>query len=325
MKILAVDDEPYILELMPMLARRIGFSDVSTAASGTMALEALAAADTAYDCLLLDINMPGMDGIELCRRVRAIEAYRRTPIIMLTAMSERDFMDRAFQAGATDYVTKPFDINELGARLRVAQELVAARRAVDTTGAGRLARDEQDVESGQVGPVEEISLDGIGNLADGVALTNYLKQLSRSGLGASQIIAVMIDQFDKLHARAIASELHYALSEVLAAVHTTMLTNIALIAYTGNGVFVIVSNAASALSSVEIESNLQYLLDERNAEYDDGSPMDLEVSIGNPVLPPVGNIAAVEASVERAVARASSRSATRRDTPRMPNIRRNGQ
>lgn len=325
MKILAVDDEPYILELMPMLARRIGFSDVSTAASGTMALEALAAADTAYDCLLLDINMPGMDGIELCRRVRAIEAYRRTPIIMLTAMSERDFMDRAFQAGATDYVTKPFDINELGARLRVAQELVAARRAVDTTGAGRLARDEQDVESGQVGPVEEISLDGIGNLADGVALTNYLKQLSRSGLGASQIIAVMIDQFDKHHARATASELHYALSEVLAAVHTTMLTNIALIAYTGNGVFVIVSNAASALSSVEIESNLQYLLDERNAEYDDGSPMDLEVSIGNPVLPPVGNIAAVEASVERAVARASSRSATRRDTPRMPNIRRNGQ
>ena len=96
----------------------------------------------------------------------------------------------------------------------------------------------------------------------------------------------------------------------------TLLTNLGLIAYTGNGVFVIVSNAASALPSIEIESDVQHLLDERNAEYDDGSPMDLEVSIGSPVLPPVGNTGAVEASVERAIARASSRSQARKDAPR---------
>ena len=197
MKILAVDDEPYILELMPMLARRVGFADVTTAASGHIALEALAAAVTPFDCLLLDINMPGMDGIELCRRVRAIETYRRTPIIMLTAMSERDYIDRAFDAGATDYATKPFDINELGARLRVAQELVAARNDVggamterpsSSSGAG-------DAGNGRPGPDEAILLEGVKGLVDGVSLTNYLKQLSRSGLAASQIIAVMIDRF----------------------------------------------------------------------------------------------------------------------------------
>lgn len=320
-----MDDEPYILELMPMLARRVGFSDVTTAASGAMALEALATAEAVYDCLLLDINMPEMDGIELCRRVRAIETYRRTPIIMLTAMSERDFMDRAFQAGATDYATKPFDINELGARLRVAQELAAARRSVEAARAGRSPPGEADEGIARPDPAEAMSFEGIGNLVDGVSLTNYLKQLSRSGLAVSQIIAVMIDRFDEIHARATATELRYALREVTDAVHATLLTNLALIAYVGNGVFVIVSNAAGALSSVEIESDVQHLLDERNAEYDDGHPMDLEVSIGNPVLPPVGNIAAAEASVERAVARASSRSVTRRDTPRTPNIRRTGQ
>lgn len=324
MKILAVDDEPYILELMPMLARRVGFSDVTTAASGDIALEALAAADTAYDCLLLDINMPGMDGIELCRRVRAIETYRRTPIIMLTAMSERDFMDRAFEAGATDYATKPFDINELGARLRVAQELVTTLRAVEAARAGRRVPGEGDVGIGRPDPGEAIPLDGIRKLVDGVSLTNYLKQLSRSGLAVSQIIAVMIDRFDDLYAHASATELRYALREVADALHSTLLTNLALIAYTGNGRFIIVSNAASALPSVEIESDVQNLLDERNAEYDDGSPMDLEVSIGNPVQPPIGNISAVEASIERAVARAASRSQTRKDTPRLPNIRRIG-
>ena len=324
MKILAVDDEPYILELMPMLARRVGFSDVTTAASGHIALETLTSADTAYDCLLLDINMPRMDGIELCRRVRAIESYRRTPIIMLTAMSERDFMDRAFEAGATDYATKPFDINELGARLRVAQELVTAQRDADSARTRSPMPREGVAGIGRLDPAEGISFDGVRNLVDGVSLTNYLKQLSRSGLAASQIIAVMIDRFDNLYAHASPTELRYALREVADAVHSTLLTNLALIAYTGNGLFIVVSNAASALPSIEIESRVQELLDDRNTEYDDGSPMDLEVSIGNPVLPPVGNIGAVEVSVERAVARAASRSITRKETPRLLNIRQFG-
>lgn len=323
MKILAVDDEPYILELMPMLAQRVGFSDVTTASSGLTALEALSTSDVVFDCLLFDINMPGMDGIELCRRVRSLEAYRRTPIIMLTAMSERAFMDKAFQAGATDYATKPFDINELGARLRVAQELLAARRLIEVRQEGPVAAEGQTAGTGHSAPGEALVLDGIPNLVDTVSLTNYLKQLSRSGLAVSQIVVVMIDRFDSLHARASATELRYALREVADAVHATLLTKLALMAYIGNGVFVIVSNEVTALQSDAIESDIQHLLDDRSPEYDSGAPMDLEVSVGNPVLPRVGTVPIVEESIERAVARASSRSVARRNALRVPNIRRN--
>jgi DNA-binding response OmpR family regulator len=129
MKILTVDDDAFIRELLPLIAAKAGFPDVTTVSSGQLAMETLTKVDTAFDCMLLDINMPGMNGIELCGRIRQMDAYGKTPIIMLTAMSERDYMDDAFKAGATDYATKPFDINELGARLRVAQELVLAHRA----------------------------------------------------------------------------------------------------------------------------------------------------------------------------------------------------
>ena len=68
MKILAVDDEPYILELMPLLAARVGFSDVTTFSSAVDALDTLVNGKAIFDCLLLDINMPDMDGIELLER-----------------------------------------------------------------------------------------------------------------------------------------------------------------------------------------------------------------------------------------------------------------
>jgi len=77
--------------------------------------------------------MPGMDGIELCRWVRQIPRYHQTPIIMLTAMRDMKNMGEAYRAGATDYATKPFDIEDLGMRLRVAQETVQAQRE---TGSG---------------------------------------------------------------------------------------------------------------------------------------------------------------------------------------------
>ena len=66
MKILAVDDDKFILELVPAILGEAGLDDVTTAASGEEALAAIRAADGAFDCLLFDIQMPGMDGIDLC-------------------------------------------------------------------------------------------------------------------------------------------------------------------------------------------------------------------------------------------------------------------
>jgi two-component system KDP operon response regulator KdpE len=69
-----------------------------------------------YDVVLLDINMPGIGGIETCRRIR--RAYTRMPILMLTVRDSEDDKVEALEAGADDYVTKPFQIRELMARIR---------------------------------------------------------------------------------------------------------------------------------------------------------------------------------------------------------------
>ncbi len=182
MKILAVDDDEFLLALLPMIIAKAGFENVSTACSGFAALEILHSSETAFDCFLLDINMPGMDGIDLCARVRALPTYRKTPIIMLTAMSERQYIDSAFKAGATDFATKPFDIVELGTRLRLAQELILAREEMVASVEGIVTPSAPQAISNKFNLSERIQLEGAQNLVSFPALSNYLTQLSRAGL-----------------------------------------------------------------------------------------------------------------------------------------------
>jgi CheY-like chemotaxis protein len=324
LKILAVDDDPFILELLPLIAAKAGFPEVTTAHSGNRALEVLAEATAEFDCLILDINMPEMDGIELCSRVRKIEGYRRTPIIMLTAMSERDFMDKAFKAGATDYATKPFDVNDLGARLRVARELVQARQETRTAQELRTQRGPVEGRQTAFDLTKAHVLDGVSWIIDFDSLKNYLKQCSRSGLGAMQVIAVKIDSIAELFNRASTEEFSYALREVADAINVGLLTKESLISYAGDGVFVAVTTSATRMVGTEIEAYIQDVLDEKNSEFDNGMPMDLEVSVGNPIQPELSEISDVPTSIERAIARAASRASVKQDTPREVAIRRIG-
>ena len=89
MRILAVDDDPIILELLTELLATFGQHEVDTAESAKEALARLSdPAAGIYDCFLLDIQMPETDGIELCGLLRQTQAYARSPILMITAMSD---------------------------------------------------------------------------------------------------------------------------------------------------------------------------------------------------------------------------------------------
>ena len=110
--ILVVDDDPRLLRLVRVNLERAGFT-VSTASSGNAALDELAAQPP--DAMVLDITMPGIDGFSLTQKVRDIS---NVPIIMLTAMSEQSQKVKGLEIGADDYMTKPFDPDELVARLR---------------------------------------------------------------------------------------------------------------------------------------------------------------------------------------------------------------
>jgi len=113
-RVLIVDDEPAILAAtLPMLRSR-GY-EVRTAASGQAALESVERGEP--DLVILDLGLPDIDGVEVCRLLRD---GRSTPIIVLSARGAEADKVRALDAGADDYVTKPFGAEELLARIRVA-------------------------------------------------------------------------------------------------------------------------------------------------------------------------------------------------------------
>jgi two-component system, OmpR family, response regulator MprA len=113
MRILVVDDEPAVRDAVDRALRLEGH-DVAIAADGRAALDAVAAAPP--DALVLDVLMPRVDGLEVCRRLRA--AGDRTPVLVLTARDAVADRVRGLDAGADDYLVKPFALEELLARVR---------------------------------------------------------------------------------------------------------------------------------------------------------------------------------------------------------------
>jgi two-component system, OmpR family, KDP operon response regulator KdpE len=114
-KVLIVDDEPSIRRALRTTFGTLGF-EISEAVTGEDALPLLRSAK--FDAVLLDVNMPGMGGLKACREIR--RQFPRLAVLMLTVRDTEDDKVEALDAGADDYVTKPFPIRELVARVRSA-------------------------------------------------------------------------------------------------------------------------------------------------------------------------------------------------------------
>jgi two-component system, OmpR family, KDP operon response regulator KdpE len=123
--ILVVDDEPQITRVLKTTLSSHGYG-TRTAADGDEALQLMK--DWCPDLVITDLRMPNMDGLELCRHLRA---KSRIPIIVLSVKGEERVKVEALDAGADDYVTKPFNINELLARVRAALRRAAAPEEPD--------------------------------------------------------------------------------------------------------------------------------------------------------------------------------------------------
>jgi two-component system response regulator MprA len=128
--VLVVDDEPAVRRALER-ALRLENYEVELAADGREALDRLA--DRPADAVILDVMMPGIDGLEVCRRLRA--AGDRTPVLMLTARDAIDDRVAGLDAGADDYLVKPFALRELQARVRA-----LLRRASDEDGGAEILR-----------------------------------------------------------------------------------------------------------------------------------------------------------------------------------------
>jgi C4-dicarboxylate-specific signal transduction histidine kinase len=111
-----VDDEPLNLSLLEAMLSPRGY-DVVSAVNGPEALEKIAA--ERIDICLLDVMMPGMDGFEVCRRINSDDLHRNIPVVMITSHADTKYRIRGIEAGAEDFITKPFDSAEVLARIKM--------------------------------------------------------------------------------------------------------------------------------------------------------------------------------------------------------------
>jgi two-component system phosphate regulon response regulator PhoB len=124
--ILVVDDEPDVGRLLSFALTEAGFA-VRAVANGADAL--LAAARQPPAIIILDVGLPDLSGVEVCRRIRGDRELGEVGIVMLTALSGRDDRIAGLEAGADDYVVKPFDLEELVLRVRALARRISERKA----------------------------------------------------------------------------------------------------------------------------------------------------------------------------------------------------
>jgi signal transduction histidine kinase len=209
--VLIVDDTPKNIQLLANILARHGFR-LAVATTGEQALVAIE--HEPPDLVLLDVTMPGMDGFEVCRRIKSDLKAQDVPVIFLTARDSVEDKIRGFEAGGVDYVSKPFEPLEVLARLRTHLELKRAREIIRrhsesleqmlASRTNDLIRAERQAAFGQLvqgivhnlrGPVAGIS--GNAELA-GIELETVARYMSSTAGDASEIMGVLADARDDI-------------------------------------------------------------------------------------------------------------------------------
>ena len=276
MRILAVDDDPIILEVLAEVIAAGGEHEVVTATSAERAVAALEDPETGrIDCFLLDIQMPEVDGIQLCSMLRCEGAYRQTPIVMLTAMSEKRYIDAAFAAGATDYITKPFEISDIQTRLRVAEKRAREARERCATVAA------QPVE--RVELLEQVPIYDVDNLIDYFAFENYVRQLSRRALFGSVAMAFSIRRVEELHRELTGPEFVGVIEDVAEALSDCLRDTDFMMAYAGAGTFITVIEDGQMPQARDLVDRINLHIHNMDLHRNDGTPLMLRVATGQSV------------------------------------------
>ncbi len=308
MRILAVDDDSNIRDLLSTAISAETDHKVWTAQSGMDALDIVNAAQQPFDCILLDIQMPEMDGIQLCQTLRDMPEYRHTPILMLTAMQQKKFVDRAFQAGATDYISKPFEFLELFSRLKVAGQIVEARARTDRRKAELLALKDDLARSFEHSLSEPVEILGVERIVGYVSFENYLLQLSRMKMLTTSVFALKILNVEKVFRNLPRASFRNLLADIAQLLGQTYEDDSDLITYRGNGIFACATNSRRSFSQFELEKTLNKKI--RNLAATRMAGVTVQICSGEPVslisLTRAGALTSLQNAVARAEARAES-------------------
>lgn len=169
--ILIVDDNPTNLSVLAQTLRSEGFA-IRIAPDGISALQQLEEVYSSVALILLDVQMPGIDGFETCRRLKANPQTHDIPVIFMTALADTESKVKGLSLGAVDYITKPFEGEEVLARIRIhlqMRELTKQLQQSSTLLEQRVAERTEALQSAQVQLVQQEKFATIGQLIAGVA------------------------------------------------------------------------------------------------------------------------------------------------------------
>ncbi len=277
MKILLVDDQPDILEILSLALEAMGNHNVFTALSGNEALQLIAEAETPFDVFLFDIQMPNMTGIELCEKVR--EQYQYEPIIMITAMADQKRVDAAFNAGATDYVTKPVDFMDLKHRLSLAEKMSFMAK--------QLAKKNEQVS--QTSPElvtnvtfdlgEAIPIDNIDGVLRVYAFENYLMQLTKMQLFHTRVFILSVKNIQAIYSRCTGQEFVDEVTDIAEGISDSLDGHFPLIAYFGSGLFGIAVGNQFINSINVLTSDVSVAIETLGMVFRNGDPVEVQFEL----------------------------------------------
>ncbi|GAA6161203.1 hypothetical protein NBRC116589_33770 [Ruegeria sp. HU-ET01832] len=301
LKVLAVDDEPGILELLQTALAEFESCQVSVASSASQALQVIKEAETPFDCLLLDIQMPGTNGIELLRQIRNTPGNSETPAIMLTAMSDRKHVEDAFAEGAFDYVTKPFDFFELRSRMNAAHLLMQERvRSRISSVSVKNLQNVLDYNQ-QFSFEDPLSVDGLKRCLRYVEFDNYIEQLGRSRLFDSWVTAIRLQDAAFRFDLNDFGEFRRIIADLGKSIQTGTAEAEAIFSYRGSGIYLVVTHgrycAAKLPSEDQLNQNFAQILAQRNVSGDIRTVMSTPISMR--ALSKSGALAAFDKAVAK--------------------------
>ena len=272
MKILAVDDDPLIRHLLKQVLKSSGYADVVFAESAEQAAQIIAQASPPFECMLIDMRMPGVEGDELCYWARQFPEHKETPIVMVTALAKKSDIDRAFAAGASDYITKPLVIPDFLSLIDQIRRQIEKNSYPKPNGS--------DAQAKTAGPDridyrQPMRVGGINGEIELGALENYLFRLSKSGIRGMDAFSFAIKDAAKLHFVCSREVFVSILKATGMAISQYLPATQFFLSYTGYGAFAGVAPEMNICKRVrdEIEYDVQEKLNEIQIPSSIGAPI----------------------------------------------------
>ena len=280
MRILLVDDDLVFAKLVVTKLAELGLRDVTVAQSAEQALGLLDQGSSTFDCFLLDIVLGNSDGIDLCHNLRMRADNKLAPIIMVTSQRHGTFMSRAFIAGATDFLRKPLDHNELVGRIKTAMLLVELTKKNKASIGGSKLPPSHTYLSQYNAPLEPVWIPKINGLVKYSYLQKKLSELSSPGK-TPNLYRVQIKDFGVLFRQKGSIERKRYLHQISNLLSEAVSEDQVLFSYLGRGRFILCLQDQDSKEPDETAMNLQNRINLRLDQSPSAGSIVLELRVSD--------------------------------------------